>query len=119
MTKAKREYECDICPDKIEVGEDYYRYDSPPWEGEKAYEANPKFDHYHMHKECIGILTDFLEEIPDEGYNQWDIDEARRNAEIELFNNEFGELHSWKELREAYTKRKAIEVKAGGLSENE
>ena len=107
MTKAKKDYNCDVCAEKIASGDDYYRSDTKPWNDiDRDYDTT--FRSYHVHNECIGILSDFLE-MPDEGYDDKDISEAKHNADAVLFDDEeYGKEHSWKELREKYKEWKAL-----------
>ena len=104
MTIARKEYKCDVCDDPIPIGADYLKVDNMPWEGEEPYEATPKFHHYHLHKECYGIIMDYCENDADEGYDSNDILNAKTNADALLPGMLRTRDRTWAELRKAYRK---------------
>lgn len=83
MTKARKDYRCDLCEGPIPAGSDYVRVDVAPWEDITGEIDGFQTAHYHgsCHGAMLACRLDPEEYWPD---NQADFAELLRECEIPL-----------------------------------
>lgn len=84
--KARKEHICDVCLDKVKVGEKYVNFTTTPWD----YGENDAFYDIHTHIQCwadwvAGLAEDCDGYFPDDPqiYQEWKNENAQKK---ELLN---------------------------------